>query len=330
MEHFGTPHWHPHDMELLQAMKFELAQSYTSLLSRLESHAEDNTRHVTCEEKDTWNNKADKVQMRDLEMRMTEKADYNDLVELKEVVTKIKTAVDNGTTTSVGDIVTQVELDTAIESITSKLTNLRESVQTIQNNLNTDYFATVDWVNDQQFIKTADLKDAVVTAIASNKEVQNAIAGVVSDTIGDSVKSTITDDENVQNQIKQYITEIVGESTGNSDLIVAWTSTYKEGDSGVHKVGTLTINNTSIDIYDGGTDGQWNSSNNPDGYLTRDQIIELIVDQIKNNDTIKSEIAKIVSDSISNNTALQQAINQYLDSTITTRYRVQGTTLILA
>ena len=118
MMHSCHPHF-PHEMEMMDHVKRSIAASYTSLLSRLDSHIEDNRMHVSCEEKDTWNNKADKTQIRDLEMRLMEKADYCDLIELKEALAKVKSVVNENTSSSSesgSDYITLKELERILET----------------------------------------------------------------------------------------------------------------------------------------------------------------------------------------------------------------------
>lgn len=116
----GHPHCHIHEVEMMDHVKRSIAASYTSLLSRIDSHIEDNRVHVSAEEKDTWNNKADKTQIRDLEMRLTEKADYCDVIELKEILAKIKAKVENTSENGSGDssdYITENELERRISGL---------------------------------------------------------------------------------------------------------------------------------------------------------------------------------------------------------------------
>ena len=122
----GHPHCHIHEMEMMDHVKRSIAASYTSLLSRLDSHIEDNRVHVSCEEKDTWNNKADKSQIRDLEMRLMEKADYCDVIELKEILAKLKAKVNNTSEESSSDgsdYITEKELERMLEDLKEEVTN---------------------------------------------------------------------------------------------------------------------------------------------------------------------------------------------------------------
>lgn len=124
----GHPHFHPHEIELMDHVKRSIAASYTSLLSRIDSHIEDNRVHVSAEEKDTWNNKADKTQIRDLEMRLTEKADYCDLIELKESLARIKSVVNENTSGSgsgdSSDYITENELERRISGLLDTVTDV--------------------------------------------------------------------------------------------------------------------------------------------------------------------------------------------------------------
>ena len=170
MEHYIEPHWHPHDVDLLQAVKYELASNYTSLLSRLDDHVGDNKVHVTYEEKDRWDNKADKVSLYDLEMRLVTKADRTDLIELQEAVAKIKSAVDstdgeNGTNGKdgvtetevryiLGDYVTKSELasyatQSWVEQYFLKKADYNPSTGSTGTTVDLSPYATIEWVNEE-------------------------------------------------------------------------------------------------------------------------------------------------------------------------------------
>lgn len=130
----GHPHCHIHEVEMMDHVKRSIAASYTSLLSRIDSHIEDNRVHVSAEEKDTWNNKADKTQIRDLEMRLMEKADYCDVIELKEILAKIKAKVENTSENGSGDgsdYITESELNRILEE--TKESIIEDIAEKIQN-----------------------------------------------------------------------------------------------------------------------------------------------------------------------------------------------------
>ena len=66
-EHDCDCHIHPHK-DPIEDLKMFVANYYTSLLTKLRNHINDsNAGHLTAEEKDYWNNKADKIALRDLE-----------------------------------------------------------------------------------------------------------------------------------------------------------------------------------------------------------------------------------------------------------------------
>lgn len=96
IEQLSHPHFHPHEIEMMDHVKHSIASAYTSLLSRIDSHIDDNHIHISIEDRDRWDNKADKVSLYDLEMRLVNKADRVDLIELQEAVAKIKNGL-NGT-----------------------------------------------------------------------------------------------------------------------------------------------------------------------------------------------------------------------------------------
>ena len=139
----GHPHFHIHEVEMMDHVKRSIAASYTSLLSRLDSHIEDNRVHVSVDEKDTWNNKADKTQIKDLEMRLMEKADYCDVIELKEILAKLK-ANSNNTSNSDSsdndDYITESELERALSELRELINNIH-----VENPDLTGY-ATEEWV----------------------------------------------------------------------------------------------------------------------------------------------------------------------------------------
>lgn len=66
-EHDCDCHIHPHK-DPIEDFRMFVANYYTSLLTKLRNHINDsNAGHITAEEKDYWNNKADKIALRDLE-----------------------------------------------------------------------------------------------------------------------------------------------------------------------------------------------------------------------------------------------------------------------
>lgn len=66
-EHDCDCHAHPHK-DPIEDLQMFVANYYTSLLTKLRNHINDTSAgHVTAEEKDYWNNKADKIALRDLE-----------------------------------------------------------------------------------------------------------------------------------------------------------------------------------------------------------------------------------------------------------------------
>lgn len=66
-EHDCDCHIHPHK-DPIEDLQMFVANYYTSLLTKLRNHINDsNAGHLTAEEKDYWNNKADKIALRDLE-----------------------------------------------------------------------------------------------------------------------------------------------------------------------------------------------------------------------------------------------------------------------
>lgn len=153
--HDSHPHFHPHEMELMDHVKRSIASSYTSLLSHIDSHIDDERRHISIDDRDRWDNKADKVSLYDLELRLTNKADRADLIELQEAIAKIKTAV-NGEDGSDGlngsSSITERELKYILKSEGYvKLEDL-------------DAYATKQWCEDT-FLKKSDYEQSVIEHI---------------------------------------------------------------------------------------------------------------------------------------------------------------------
>ena len=80
---YHDPFEHPemHHELPLDYMKYTGAPYLGALQSKLKVHTEDNRRHITEEERDTWNRKADKVSLYDLETRIAQKADKKEIRE---------------------------------------------------------------------------------------------------------------------------------------------------------------------------------------------------------------------------------------------------------
>lgn len=74
MEH--EHHHMPHDFEHL---KIAMAQYYASLLTKLKDHIDDHNVHVTLEEKERWNKKADGLSLEELELKLLKKANISDI-----------------------------------------------------------------------------------------------------------------------------------------------------------------------------------------------------------------------------------------------------------
>lgn len=260
MMHSCHPHF-PHEIEMMDHVKRSIAASYTSLLSRLESHIEDNRVHVSCEEKDTWNNKADKTQIRDLEMRLTEKADYCDVIELKEILAKIKAKVDNTSESSSdgSDYITESELERILKDLKEEVTN-------------------------------------------------NIIERIETEGLGVDLSNYYTKDE-VDAKISQ------GSGQGTGTVTVSYRDNISDSATGRYRLGTLTINSQSIDIYgkdnvaniqpgEGG--GTTVIENDYDDYEIKQQI-ENIKDCLdKLFEDVKDEVEKNINDMLDDEKIIKQ------------------------
>lgn len=67
-----TEHHPHHEIGPVEHLKYVGAQYYTTLLSRLTSHIKNEDVHVSNEDRDKWDNKADKAALRELEMKIAE------------------------------------------------------------------------------------------------------------------------------------------------------------------------------------------------------------------------------------------------------------------
>ena len=71
---YGEPVMHHHDhchdhMGPLEFAQVSNAGAYARLYSKLITHIEDNVRHITAEERDKWNKKADKIDLEELALK---------------------------------------------------------------------------------------------------------------------------------------------------------------------------------------------------------------------------------------------------------------------
>lgn len=57
---------HEHKHDPIHGLELTMAQYYSTLLSKIINHVNNNDVHVTAEEKESWNNKADKSTVDDL------------------------------------------------------------------------------------------------------------------------------------------------------------------------------------------------------------------------------------------------------------------------
>lgn len=81
---YGEPVMHHHDnchdhMGPLEFAQVSNAGAYARLYSKLITHIEDNVRHITAEERDKWNKKADKIDLEELALKMVKKANKSDI-----------------------------------------------------------------------------------------------------------------------------------------------------------------------------------------------------------------------------------------------------------
>lgn len=146
IQHAHNHHIHPDLVMVIDDVKHMLASNYTSLLTHIDSHIDNDHVHISIEDRDRWDNKADKVSLYDLELRLANKADRTDVIELQEALAKIKATV-SGTDGSDGKdgafYVTEREVGYMIDAknfVTQDALSL---------------YATKEWCNDL-FLKKSD------------------------------------------------------------------------------------------------------------------------------------------------------------------------------
>lgn len=76
---FLMEHEHHHMHHDFEHMKIAMAQYYASLLTKLKDHIDDRNVHVTLEEKERWNKKADGLSLEELELKLLKKANISDI-----------------------------------------------------------------------------------------------------------------------------------------------------------------------------------------------------------------------------------------------------------
>ena len=79
IEYIEEPHFAHHIEPAIEHVKLPAAQYYTSILSQFTNHKNDKDVHVTREDREKWDNKADKVSLYDLEQRIVDKANKKDI-----------------------------------------------------------------------------------------------------------------------------------------------------------------------------------------------------------------------------------------------------------
>ena len=79
IEYIEEPHFAHHIEPAIEHVKLTAAQYYTSILSQFTNHKNDKDVHITREDREKWDNKADKVSLYDLEQRIVDKANKKDI-----------------------------------------------------------------------------------------------------------------------------------------------------------------------------------------------------------------------------------------------------------
>lgn len=117
IQHIEHPSMRPQDIDLIEHVKYTIAQNYTSLFSRIDSHIEDEKRHITEEERTAWNSKVDKLALYEIEQKLVNKANRTELIELQETLARLKSAVDAIDSGASTGFVTESELQGQVQLI---------------------------------------------------------------------------------------------------------------------------------------------------------------------------------------------------------------------
>lgn len=107
----------------LEAAQIANATAYARVHTKLVSHIADDKRHITEEERDKWNKKADKIALEELELKMLKKADSTDIPTL---VSELKNDVPYLTADSLNTRLNNLDFVTWADLKYKKYTTLEE------------------------------------------------------------------------------------------------------------------------------------------------------------------------------------------------------------
>lgn len=153
IEYIEEPHFAHHIEPAIEHVKLTAAQYYTSILSQFTNHKNDKDVHVTREDREKWDNKADKVSLYDLEQRIVDKANKKDIPTL---VSELKNDVPYLTASSI-----DAKLDD------KGYVTWEEIKNNVSKNLNLDDYLTKTQA-DNTYAKKSDMTGYITSSTISN------------------------------------------------------------------------------------------------------------------------------------------------------------------
>lgn len=153
IEYIEEPHFAHHIEPAIEHVKLTAAQYYTSILSQFTNHKNNTDVHVTKEDREKWDNKADKVSLYDLEQRIVDKANKKDIPTL---VSELKNDVPYLTASSI-----DAKLDD------KGYVTWEEIKNNVSKNLNLDDYLTKTQA-DSTYAKKSDMSGYITSSTISN------------------------------------------------------------------------------------------------------------------------------------------------------------------
>lgn len=234
IEYFGEVHHDCHNMmDAVDHTKMLAAQYYTSILTQLTNHKNDKHIHITTEDRDKWDNKADKASIRDLEMSLINKANKN---EIPRNVSELKNDV---------PYLTASTLEAQLEAL--GYVTLHDIKCKLCNNFNLDDYATLEWVNNilRQYALKTDLDNYYTKAEANNRfalkgdYLTRAIADGIYQPKGDyALRSEIPS-----------IPEIPSLAGYLKSTDINYISSVPASGDGIYTIGRIVVGNTEYPVY---------------------------------------------------------------------------------
>lgn len=234
IEYLGECHHDCHNvMDAVGHTKMLAAQYYTSILTQLTNHKNDKHVHITTEDREKWDSKADKSSIRDLEMSLINKANKN---EIPRNVSELKNDV---------PYLTAATLESQLEAL--GYVTLHDIKCKLCNNFNLDDYATIDWVNSilSRYALKTDLDNYYTKAEANAKFALK----------GDYLTKAIADgyyqpkgDYALRSEIPT-IPEIPSLAGYLKKSDFNYISSVPASGSGIYTLGRIVVGNTEYPIY---------------------------------------------------------------------------------